>query len=109
MYGGELKLDLLAVTELRVRLTLQGPQLEAQGVLKNRDGVGPPLAVGFRQTSNWPAVVVEKVVELVRVVEEATGTLLGPGGAIVEEPLWSPEGEEDIAGSVKPETLPGQL
>jgi hypothetical protein len=100
MYEGVLKLDVLALVRLELRMTSQGLTLDAQAVLKNRNGIGPPGQAGYSQTTTWPREVVDAATTLVELVEKAMGQNLGPGGTTMTLP---PDLEEpaDIASALR--------
>lgn len=108
MYVGDLKLDVLALTRLELRMTSQGVVLDAQAVLKNRNGIGPPGEAGYRQTTTWPKEVVDLATLLVEMVEKAMGQNLGPGGTSTTLPPDLEE-PEDLAGALKKDQLPQQF
>lgn len=80
MYVGELKLEVLALTELVLRPTAQGLVLELQAVLKRRNGISPTGTMSYRRSSNWSRETVALATALVEAMEKECGSELGEGG-----------------------------
>ena len=92
MYVGELKLGVLALTDLNLRVTAQGLVLEASDLCKKRDGIGPSGSLPYRRSTTWTRELMAKATELVEQVEREMGQELGGEGETVpstdsDEPL----------------------
>lgn len=107
MYTGELRLGVLALTELILRPTAQGLTLEAKALCKKSDGIGPVGVLPYHRSTTWSRELVEAATALVLKVEQEMGESLGPGSTVAE-PVTEEPG--DLASSLaKKGGMPNQF